>query len=195
MLSRSFISSAMMRQCAMRSMATAAATPAAATSAVKLTFSLPHESLYDGVSVHSVILPGSAGEYGITANHVPYISQLKPGVVQIKHEENSEVEKYFVSGGFALTHEDSSTVSITRLARTWLIDDMINTNSQYLVQDVVCPEAVKLDDIDSSAVTKQFEAAKATFGSAATGSLEQAEAQIDMEVNRAMGLALGINLS
>jgi hypothetical protein len=54
---------------------------------------------------------------------------------------------------------------------------------------------VKLDDIDSAAVTKQFEAAKAAFGSAASGSVEQAEAQIDMEVNRAMGLALGMNLS
>lgn len=86
-------------------------TEAAAAVAVKLNFSLPHESIYNGVDVHSVILPGSAGEYGITANHVPYVAQLKPGVVQILHEEGtSEPEKYFVPGGFALTHEDSSTV-------------------------------------------------------------------------------------
>lgn len=56
------------------------------------------------------------------------------------------------------------------------------------------PEAVKLDDIDSSAVTSQFEAAKSAFGSAAAGSMEQAEAQVDMEVNRAMGLAIGLTL-
>jgi len=65
----------------------------------------------------------------------------------------------------------------------------------YWKQDVVCPEAVKLDDIDSSEVSKQFEAAKSAFASAAAGSVEQAEAQIDMEVNRAMGLAVGMNLS
>jgi len=79
---------------------------------VKLNFSVPHESLYEDVEVHSVILPGQAGEYGITANHVPYVAQLKPGVVQILHEEtsNNEPEKYFVPGGYALTHENSTTV-------------------------------------------------------------------------------------
>jgi hypothetical protein len=63
------------------------------------------------------------------------------------------------------------------------------------LQDVICPEAVKLDDIDPSSVTSQFEASKAAFASAAAGSLEQAEAQIEMEVSRAMGLALGMNLA
>ena len=62
-------------------------------------------------------------------------------------------------------------------------------------QDIVCPEAVKLDDIDSAEVSKQFDAAKSKFGSAVAGTVESAEAQIDMEVNRAMGLAIGINLS
>jgi F0F1-type ATP synthase epsilon subunit len=85
----------------------------AGASSVKLNFGLPHEKIYDGVSVHSVIIPGAAGEYGVTANHVPYVAQLKPGVFQIFHEENSsEPEKYFVAGGYALTHADSSTVRI-----------------------------------------------------------------------------------
>jgi hypothetical protein len=44
-------------------------------------------------------------------------------------------------------------------------------------------------------VSANFEKAKSAFGSAAAGSVEQAEAQIDMDVNRAMGLAIGINLS
>ena len=88
--------------------AEAAAAPA---SSVKLNFSLPHEKIYDEVKVHSVIIPGAAGEYGVTANHVPYVAQLKPGVFQIYREENTtEPEKYFVAGGYALTHEDSSTV-------------------------------------------------------------------------------------
>jgi F0F1-type ATP synthase epsilon subunit len=65
----------------------------------------------------------------------------------------------------------------------------------HLSQDVICPEAVKLDDLDPSAVTAQYEASKSAYGSAPAGSVEQAEAQIEMEVNRAMGVALGINLS
>ncbi len=52
-----------------------------------------------------------------------------------------------------------------------------------------------MDDIDSSAVSSQFEAATAAMNSASAGSSEQAEAQIAMDVNRAMALALGISLS
>ena len=54
---------------------------------------------------------------------------------------------------------------------------------------------MKLDDIDPSAVQSQYDAAKSAFSSATAGSVEQAEAQIDMEVNRAMGLAIGLNLA
>ena len=54
---------------------------------------------------------------------------------------------------------------------------------------------MKLDDLDAAQIQKQYEAAKSAFGSAAAGSVEQAEAQIDLEVNKAMGLALGLSLS
>ena len=67
--------------------------------------------------------------------------------------------------------------------------------SSNILQDIVCPEAVKLDDLDNSEVQKQYDTAKNAFASAAAGSIEQAEAQIDLEVNRAMGLALGMNLA
>ena len=48
----------------------------------------------------------------MSAGHVPYVAQLKPGVLQIMHEDggSAEAEKYFVAGGFALTHPDSTTV-------------------------------------------------------------------------------------
>ena len=62
-------------------------------------------------------------------------------------------------------------------------------------QDISCPEAVKLDDIDSAAVTSNYEAAKSAFSSAEAGSVAAAEAQIDIEVNRAMGAAIGLSLN
>ncbi len=58
----------------------------------------------------------------------------------------------------------------------------------------MCPEAVKLDDIDPAAVQKNFEAAKAKASSAEAGSADSAEAMIEVEVNRAMGNALGLSL-
>ena len=61
-------------------------------------------------------------------------------------------------------------------------------------QDISCPEAVKVDDIDSDACTTAFEAAKAAFASAEAGSRAAAEAQIDMEVNKSMAAAAGVTL-
>ena len=64
----------------------------------------------------------------------------------------------------------------------------------FCTQDISCPEAVKLDDIDSAAVTAGYEAAKAALASAADGSVEAANAQIDMEVNKSMASAVGVTL-
>ena len=85
----------------------------AAASSVTLNFSVPHESIYKDASVFQVIIPGVEGEYGVTPNHVPYVAQLKPGVLQVIHEDGgfADAEKYFVAGGYALTHENSVTVS------------------------------------------------------------------------------------
>ena len=60
-------------------------------------------------TVDRVIIPGAEGVYGVTAGHTPIVSQLKSGVVEIVHDAGGEGEKYFVSGGFALTHDTSVT--------------------------------------------------------------------------------------
>mmetsp|Transcript_41377 Transcript_41377/g.58230 ORF Transcript_41377/g.58230 Transcript_41377/m.58230 type:complete len:166 (-) Transcript_41377:71-568(-) len=149
--------------------ARAAASFSTEAASMKLNFALPQETIYNGAEVQQVIIPGTDGEYGITANHVPTVSQLKPGVVQILHSAG-EPEKYFVAGGFAFTHANSLT-------------------------EISCPEAVKLDDIDTDAVSKVFEAAKSAYAAAETGSVAQAEAQIEMETAKAMGMAVGVMLA
>lgn len=68
------------------------------------------------------------------------------------------------------------------------------TKSFPLCQDVVCVEAVKVDDLDPSAVSANYEAAKSAAASATPGSQEEAEAKIDLEVNKTMGTALGLTL-
>ena len=80
-------------------------------STMMLNFNLPHETIYAGAPVKQVIVPGAAGEYGVTADHVPLVAQLKAGVLQIIHEDGGDPEKFFVPGGFSLTHENSTTVS------------------------------------------------------------------------------------
>lgn len=55
----------------------------------------------------TVILPGMEGLFGVKANHVPVIAQLKPGVVEM--HSGGEVEKFFISGGWAYVHPDGIT--------------------------------------------------------------------------------------
>lgn len=87
-------------------------TPAApASGLMKLNFNLPQETLYDSTNVASVVVPGAMGEYEVTADHVPIVAELKAGMLTIKHEDGGD-EKYFVPGGFSLTHEGSTTVSV-----------------------------------------------------------------------------------
>ena len=86
-------------------------TEESAASGMTFNFNLPHETIYSGAKVDQVIVPGAAGEYGVTADHVPLVAQLKPGVLQILHEGGGEPEKYFVAGGFSVTHANSTTVS------------------------------------------------------------------------------------
>jgi len=146
-----------------------AAAPAASGNLV-INFNLPHETIYDSKEVASVIIPGLAGEYGVTAGHSAIVSQMKAGVLQILHTDGGDAEKYFVPGGFALSHENSVT-------------------------DITCPEAVKLDDLDAATITSNFADAKKEFDSAEEGSEAKAGAQIDMEVNRAMAFALGTTIA
>ena len=59
----------------------------------------------------------------------------------------------------------------------------------------MCPEAVKVDDLDASAVSANYEAAKSRAASAEAGSADAAAAMREVDVNRAMGGALGLSLA
>lgn len=83
----------------------------ATSDVLKLSLALPHETIFSSETVTQVNVPGVSGEFGILANHVPIIEQLKPGVIQIT-ETSGAIKEYFVAGGFA-TVQPGSTLSIT----------------------------------------------------------------------------------
>ena len=136
---------------------------------VTLNFACPHEPIHAGTEVDMVIIPGVAGEYGMTAGHTPIVSELKPGVVQIFHDkDDKEPEQYFISGGFSCSHPNSVT-------------------------DLMAVEAVKLEDIDEAAAKAGLADYQAQMDKAPADSLERAEAQIGFEVHEAMLMAIGSN--
>lgn len=94
------------------------------------------------------------------ANHVPIIAQLKPGTVEL--HDGADIQKYFVSGGFAFVHPNSTT-------------------------DICVLEAATLDQFDNTAVKTALQAAQAA---AATDDYEAAINRTAQELFSALDSAL-----
>lgn len=107
------------------------------TMETKMVFSLsaPHTSMYFEEAVDSVVLPGVSGEYGVTAGHSPLVEELKAGVVSVTKENSTD--KFFVTGGFAFTDAESTSVSVG--------------------------DAFKLEDFDAEKVKSAYAQAKAEY--------------------------------
>lgn len=110
-----------------------------------------------------VILPATSGQMGVLPGHVRTIAELKPGLLSI--HEGDDVQKWFVSSGFAFIHENS-------------------------VADLVVVEGVPLEQIDVEEVKKGLAHYSQLVNTASTD-LEKAKAQIGLEIHSAMNVALG----
>lgn len=77
--------------------------------AEKLHFSLvsPERELFSG-PVDQVDAPGSEGDFGVLANHAPFMTALKEGAVRVHN--NGTVKVYQVRGGFADVTPDGLTI-------------------------------------------------------------------------------------
>jgi F-type H+-transporting ATPase subunit epsilon len=71
----------------------------------------------------SVVLPGGAGEFGVLARHMPLISTLKPGTLEVT--ANGVKVFYFIAGGYvevtpasvivlAVEYEKSDKIDVER---------------------------------------------------------------------------------
>ena len=96
------------------------------------------------------------------------MAELRPGLVTVHKELDKTVEKYFVSGGFAFVHEDSTA-------------------------DVCAVDAVPLDDLDPEAMKAGLAeyVSKLASVQAKGDDYEIAAAQVGVEVYSAMNAAVG----
>ncbi|KAK5664192.1 hypothetical protein OQA88_408 [Cercophora sp. LCS_1] len=123
---------------------------------IKLSLSLPHQSIYKSQEVVQVNIAAESGEMGVLAHHVPSIEQLKPGLVEVI-EESGSTKQFFLSGGFAVV-QPNSVLSINAV------------------------EGYPLEDFSADAIRAQIaEAQKVVNG----GGSEQdvAEAKIELEAS------------
>merc|ERR1711991_463662 len=78
----------------------------AAATALTLNLSTPHKSIIAKKEISMVTVPGSAGYFGVSLDHVPTVAELKPGLITV-HETEEKTEHYFTSGGFVFMNEES----------------------------------------------------------------------------------------
>jgi F-type H+-transporting ATPase subunit epsilon len=57
-----------------------------------------------------VTVPGTEGDFGVMAGHMPLISTLRPGVINVRGGSASGDMRLFVLGGFAEANPDKLTV-------------------------------------------------------------------------------------
>jgi F-type H+-transporting ATPase subunit epsilon len=57
-----------------------------------------------------VTVPGAEGDFGVMAGHMPLISTLRPGVIDVRGGAASGDMRLFVLGGFAEANPDKLTV-------------------------------------------------------------------------------------
>jgi F-type H+-transporting ATPase subunit epsilon len=66
------------------------------------------ERLLMSESVDQVVVPGSEGYFTVLKDHAPYMSTLRPGVVDVLR--GNQTERIFVRGGFADVHVSGLTI-------------------------------------------------------------------------------------
>jgi F-type H+-transporting ATPase subunit epsilon len=75
----------------------------------KLHFSLvsPERELFSG-SVDQVDAPGAEGDFGVLANHAPFMTALKAGRIRV--HADGKVSEYEIDGGFADVTPEGLTI-------------------------------------------------------------------------------------
>jgi F-type H+-transporting ATPase subunit epsilon len=67
------------------------------------------ERLLVAAEVDMVVVPGAEGDFGVLPLHSPFMSVLRPGVIET-YEGNQVSGRIFVGGGFAEVNERGCTV-------------------------------------------------------------------------------------
>merc|ERR1712216_666037 len=104
----------------------------AAASNLKFSLTLPSSAIYEDADVDLVVVPSTNGAFGIMKDHVPTVAQLDAGLLTV--HTGTDEDKYFVSGGFTIVKEDRA--------------------------DVCVVEAVRVEDLDSAAVSSGLSEAR-----------------------------------
>ena len=79
------------------------------------------EKLLLSQPVDMVVAPGTDGYFGVLVEHIPFITTLRPGVVET-YEGARLADQYFIDGGFAQVAHNRCTILVEQAIRVAEID-------------------------------------------------------------------------
>lgn len=109
-----------------------------------------------------VVVPGAEGQFTVLANHAPFLSTLKPGVLEVTMADGS-TDRIFVRGGFADANPEGLSLLAEEAQR---VADMDMASLDQAIQDAREDAADAKDDATKTAAeTKlaQLEEVKAVL--------------------------------
>ena len=83
-------------------------------SKMHLTLGSPRESILLNKPVDAVTVPGVEGYFTLTHNHSLVVSQLRPGLISVKTD--NQVQEFFVSDGFVFFNHNEDGTSRTDIS-------------------------------------------------------------------------------
>ena len=108
-----------------------------------------------------VTVPGSEGDFGVLAGHMPLISTLRPGVIDVQGGTEGDT-RFFVLGGFAEVNPEKITVLAEEAipmaeVDAALLDERIRNSQEDILQAKT--EADRAKAVESLAYLQEMRAA------------------------------------
>jgi F-type H+-transporting ATPase subunit epsilon len=120
------------------------------------------ERLLVSEPVDMVVVPGSEGDFGVLPGHAPFISTVRPGVIEV-YEGDTVTERIFVAGGFAEVSNDRCTVLAEEAAPLNDVNRVeVETDLRRLNEEL----AAARDDAERAAIATRIEVAEAKLAAA-----------------------------
>ena len=101
------------------------------------------ETIYSG-DINMLVAAGIEGEIGILPGHIPFITLLKPGTLQIT-EPNGEVETVYVSGGILEVQPNIVTVLADTAIRAKDLDEAKIKEARRQAQELLQNQKANVD--------------------------------------------------
>jgi F-type H+-transporting ATPase subunit epsilon len=126
------------------------------------------ERLLMSEAVDQVVVPGSEGYFTVLRGHAPFMSTLRPGVVDVTPAGGGAAERIFVRGGFADVNADGLTI--------------------------LAEQAIPLDEVDAALLAQEVKNAEEDVADAKDGATKDA-AELKLQQLKEVQAALGHSAS